>query len=295
MLLEQHAWRASRDTAGMVTDDIAIHQNGYCRVHVHPRRFPLAYAVDWRERIIAEGDAFLVLNKPPGVQVTPTVDNCLESCLRLGAKAIGREEPLHITHRLDTCTEGVLITAKTKEFVQRFNASLLMPGALQKIYRAVTRRPVSTGLLVNHVVIKQRQKGGAAHTVVLDSEKPGSLRCELKITSVEQVSLTGEAAARWGDTAYEHTIELLTGRTHQIRAQLAAAGAPLLGDHLYGSNESAPPDVSRYGESPAAVQGKRDVIEPIGLQAYQLRVSDEVDLMGSPPVCFTAPDPWWRS
>lgn len=49
------------------------------------------------------------------------------------------------------------------------------------------------------------------------------------------------------------------------------------------------------GEAPAAVQGKRDVIEPVGLQAYQLRVSDELDRMGPPPVCFTAPDPWWRS
>lgn len=60
-------------------------------------------------------------------------------------QAIGRAQPLLITHRLDTCTEGVLIMGKTKEFVQRFNASLLVPGALQKTYRAVTKVPVSPG------------------------------------------------------------------------------------------------------------------------------------------------------
>lgn len=41
---------------------------------------------------------------------------------------------------------------------------------------------------MNFVVIRQRQKGGAAHTVVLKEEKPGSLRCELEVLAVQQVS-----------------------------------------------------------------------------------------------------------
>lgn len=47
--------------------------------------------------------------------------------------------------------------------------------------------------------------------------------------------LTGQAAAEWGETAYEATIQLITGRTHQIRAQLAAVGCPLKGDLLYAA------------------------------------------------------------
>ena len=44
----------------------------------------------------------------------------------------------------------------------------------------------------------------------------------------------GVAASRWGAAAFETVLQLKTGRTHQIRAQLAACGVPLLGDTLYG-------------------------------------------------------------
>lgn len=45
------------------------------------------------------------------------------------------------------------------------------------------------GVLVDYVYIRQRQKGNAACTIVLEREEPDSLRCELEITSVEEVSI----------------------------------------------------------------------------------------------------------
>lgn len=42
----------------------------YFRVHLHPKRFPAAYEVqDWRARIVHDGAEFVVVNKPPGLQV----------------------------------------------------------------------------------------------------------------------------------------------------------------------------------------------------------------------------------
>jgi 23S rRNA-/tRNA-specific pseudouridylate synthase len=106
------------------------------RVQVHPRRFPRAWAADWKvraalgthtdqwlepawalqsetphrnkysgacaqERIVEEGDEWVVIDKPAGVPVPPTVDNVKENCLARVTAALGPAcAPLRITHRL---------------------------------------------------------------------------------------------------------------------------------------------------------------------------------------------------
>jgi len=73
------------------------------------------------------------------------------------------------------------------------------------------------------------------------------------------------------------------GRTHQIRAQFAAEGAPLVGDALY-----APQPTEAAGERREAPGADGC----LGLQAFRLRVNDPV--MGAPPREFLAGLPWWR-
>ena len=63
--------------------DVHIVGGAYFRVHLHPKRFPLACADgrDWGSRVVHHSDGFVVANKPPGLQVPPTVDNIRESLL----------------------------------------------------------------------------------------------------------------------------------------------------------------------------------------------------------------------
>ncbi len=54
-------------------------------------------------------------------------------------------ESLLITHRLDACTEGLLVVGRTRPFVQHFNRLLQRPGAVRKFYKALTQHPPPTG------------------------------------------------------------------------------------------------------------------------------------------------------
>lgn len=52
-----------------VIQDVPVVAGGYVRVHVHPKRFPAAYSVEWRRAILADTPEYVVVDKPAGVQV----------------------------------------------------------------------------------------------------------------------------------------------------------------------------------------------------------------------------------
>ncbi|DBA92792.1 TPA: hypothetical protein ACH3X1_002981 [Trebouxia sp. C0004] len=76
-----HGKQAEQCQPKRVTQDIAINKHAFIRVHVHPKRFPAVYTVDWKECVIYNGADYVVVHKPAGVQVAPTVDNLLENVL----------------------------------------------------------------------------------------------------------------------------------------------------------------------------------------------------------------------
>jgi len=128
---------------------------------------------------------------------------------------------LGLVHRLDRPTSGVMVLAKTSKALTRLNKQFA-EKTTQKVYWAmVAGTPAdSPTRLVHYLVRKTVQNKSYAHK----KEVPNSKRAELLYTkrqSLDRYSLL--------------EIELLTGRHHQIRAQLSAEGLTIKGDIKYGA------------------------------------------------------------
>jgi 23S rRNA pseudouridine1911/1915/1917 synthase len=200
-----------------VHQDTWISVGDYVRLHPRPRRFNIE-AVDWTARIFFENDDFWVMNKPAGVPVHATVDNFQENLVQALSKLTGRSAL--VTHRIDTVTSGLVLLAKTPAFQRWFNRSLARK-AVSKSYRALSSHPAPAGLWV--------------HSMKDEPYAPKTLSTEITPESVV-CETQADTSLAWGD-GFETTLSPLTGRTHQLRAQMAFSGCPIWGDSLYGGEE----------------------------------------------------------
>ncbi|CAN7109422.1 unnamed protein product [Brassica rapa subsp. narinosa] len=286
----------------------------YLRVHVHPKRSPRCYEIDWKSRIIAVTDSYVVLDKPAGTTVGGTTDNIEESCATFASRALDLVEPLKTTHQIDNCTEGCVIFARTKEYCSVFHTKI-RNKEVKKLYRALAAGPLPCGIISHYM----RPVNMAPRLVSEDADSiKGWHLCQLEILECKKIPWPDAATEKehnieecgWTsrDFAYECTINLLTGKTHQIRAQLAACGAPLVGDSMYmpaAIAETVNPEINPYGkgkehctmeeeEKETAVSewidrhGKEPKVG-IGLQACQISWED-----GDGEHFYEAGTPWWR-
>jgi 23S rRNA pseudouridine1911/1915/1917 synthase len=206
-----------------IFEDRELAQGTYLRLHLHPKRFPIE-EIDWKSRLLEETANFIVINKPAGVPTHATVDNAIENSLAQMRKVLGCE--LFVTQRLDTPVGGILLFAKNKDYQAKFNR-WLSERNLQKTYVALVEKASPLGHQVHWMQPSERSPK------VLSSEsRSGWLSCELSVLSCSPKSLGSK-------TFFQIEVDLHTGRTHQIRAQLAFMGCPIVGDKLYGSTEKS--------------------------------------------------------
>lgn len=319
-LMSQYERQTLQKTRRLTKDEV-LPQYSYIRIHFQPKRFSAFHSTDWKKRIIARGADFVIVNKPPALPCPPTVDNIIENVLHGAATAIDSSEPLHITTRIDHATEGLVVLGKTREFVSQFLSSQSKGNDSRKIYRAVVASQKDwtdkLGLVTQDALVNFKIPGMPFVTLILpntqatrlETRKKQPVECQMIIHSASTIKLNDNfknTLSLDDDMAVELEIELITGRTHQIRAQLAALQTPILGDTLYRPLQDIRMrerllELEKDGATQDAIYRKlgsdRVLYEPqkgIGLQAYRLELADG-QLFGNPGITvFEAGEPWWR-
>ena len=157
-----------------------------------------------------------------------------------GQDAFATLEPVG---RLDVCTSGLVVLAADHTSARAGNERL-KAGAVDKRYacRVVLAEgvgaPPEVGTLLEHWVLtgwlggKTRVLPGVRSAEEAEGVE-GAKHCALEVLSVSPADGAHRGDAKRG-RVFDIELRLLTGRTHQIRAQFAAVGAPLLGDAVYG-------------------------------------------------------------
>ncbi len=194
-------------------------------------------------RIVYEDDDVLVCEKAAGeaVQSSKIGEKDLESELRSYLKRKGSDPYLAIVHRLDQPVRGLLVFAKTREAAANLSKQVTRgETGMGKEYRATVygRMPDTKGVLED-LMLKDGRSG--VSRVLSEEEKEACIADEGRgcgaLGGAKKARLSYEVIEE-GEKTQTLLIRLDTGRFHQIRAQLAAAGAPILGDRKYGNDES---------------------------------------------------------
>ncbi len=179
--------------------------------------------------IIYEDNHLIVVYKKSGeiVQGDKTGDIPLSEKLKVWLKIKYSKTGnvfLGVVHRLDRPVSGLVIFAKTSKALTRLN-SMISRGEIHKTYWAIVQNSpeVQSATLTNWIVRNERQN----KSYVYNSEVPKSKKAVLRYTVI-------------GHTNHYTLLEvnLLTGRHHQIRCQLASIGCQIKGDIKYGARRT---------------------------------------------------------
>lgn len=200
-----------------------VHSNDTIEVHLDFKEDNSnIVATKMQLNIIYEDDYLLILNKPAGIPIHPSMQH-YEDSLSNGVKyyfdSINLNKKIRPVNRLDKDTSGIVIFAKN-EYIQECLIRQMKKHCFIKEYIAICN-----GTLAN-------SKGTIDKPI---SRKPNSIieRC---VDSNGDYAITHYTVLKSNYEVSVLHILLETGRTHQIRVHLSYIGNPIIGDTLYGSS-----------------------------------------------------------
>ena len=181
--------------------------------------------------VVYEDNHIIIVNKQSGeiVQGDKTGDRPLSDIVKDYIKEKYHKPGavfLGVVHRLDRPVSGLVVFARTSKALARLN-KMFAEGEVHKTYWAVVKNAprASEGVLEHWLVRNEKQNKSYAYP----QEKPNAKKAILKYRVIGH-----------SDNYSLLEVNLMTGRHHQIRCQLAAMGCPIKGDLKYGAPRSNP-------------------------------------------------------
>jgi RluA family pseudouridine synthase len=174
--------------------------------------------MDLESRLLYRDALLLVIDKPAGIAVHAGASGGDHLGTYLKQLRFGLPQDPELAHRLDRDTSGCLALGRHRKALAKLG-KLFADGQVRKTYWAI-------------VVGRPPQKEGKVDLPLLKETKRGGWK--MRIDAKGQPSLTEYRTIGEGDGMTWLALEPRTGRTHQLRAHMAAIGCPILGDPIYG-------------------------------------------------------------
>lgn len=188
--------------------------------------------------IVAETKGLLIVNKSQGIAVHSGKSD-IEDTLIDQIRSQTKYKDAELCHRIDMNTGGLVLIAKNKAALADC-VELFKNGLVTKRYRALVLGEPDVGEpsvgedgTLYKEVTGYLEKTKAGKVYIHDEKQPG----DLDIATKYRILKTFENAGPDGESVSDLELELVTGRTHQIRAQFAHLGHPVIGDGNYGRNK----------------------------------------------------------
>jgi len=174
-------------------------------------------------KILYEDNHLIAVEKPALLltQPSPTSSKSLEQDLKTFIKKRDAKKGnvfLHAVHRLDKEASGIVIFAKTQKALSRLSRSIREQKFVKEYSALVEGTGLKEGKVVDFLLHSHHK------AIVVPENHVGAKRAELEIVNIEK-----------RDELSLVRVRLITGRYHQIRAQLSHLGHPIVGDKRYGS------------------------------------------------------------
>lgn len=172
--------------------------------------------------ILFEDNWLLIVNKPSNMPVHPTMrhyEDTLSNGIKTYYDSINLNKKIRLVNRLDKDTSGIVIIAKC-EYIQEQISKQMQQNIFKKEYLALVNGnlELTEDFKTINSPIKRKADSIIERVVSEDGEK----------------AITKYKVIKNFNGYSEVKIQLLTGRTHQIRVHFASIGHPILGDSLYG-------------------------------------------------------------